>query len=61
MIIDSKEELIKLIKNHKYMMDILQIVAALNLPDWWISAGFIKNKIWDVLHDYKTRTEYNDN
>ncbi|MDJ1109460.1 nucleotidyltransferase family protein [Macrococcus caseolyticus] len=60
MIIDSKEELIKLIKNHKYMMDILQIVAALNLPDWWISAGFIKNKIWDVLHDYKTRTEYND-
>lgn len=60
MIIKSKEELINIIESDKDMMEILKTVSLLNLPDWWISAGFIRNKIWDVLHNYNTKTEYND-
>lgn len=60
MIIKSKEELINIIESDKDMMEILKTVSLLNLPDWWISAGFIRNKIWDVFHDYNIKTEYND-
>ena len=28
----------------------LQAVAALNLPDCWIGAGFVRNAVWDNLH-----------
>ncbi|UTH14046.1 nucleotidyltransferase family protein [Macrococcus equipercicus] len=60
MIIKSKEELINIIETDKDMIEILKTVSLLNLSDWWISAGFIRNKIWDVLHDYNIKTEYND-
>ncbi|PCF47608.1 hypothetical protein CD148_10415 [Staphylococcus delphini] len=58
--IKSKEELINIIESDKNMMEILKTASLLDLPDWWISAGFIRNKIWDVLHDYNIKTEYND-
>ncbi|KJV09405.1 hypothetical protein VZ95_11725 [Elstera litoralis] len=32
------------------MMDALQQVEALGLPDCWIGAGFIRNAVWDALH-----------
>ncbi|BBH19636.1 hypothetical protein Back11_09810 [Paenibacillus baekrokdamisoli] len=38
------------------MMDILSTVRTLGLPDWWICAGFVRGKIWDVLHDFVSRT-----
>lgn len=31
------------------MMDVLQAAEKLDLPDWWIGAGFLRNKIWDYL------------
>ncbi|WP_232568808.1 nucleotidyltransferase family protein [Photobacterium iliopiscarium] len=31
-------------------MECLQAVRALNLPDWFIAAGFVRNAIWDHLH-----------
>jgi uncharacterized protein len=38
------------------MMEILKATSSLNLPDWWICAGFVRAKIWDVLHDFDERT-----
>jgi len=29
---------------------LLGVVEALNLPDCWIGAGFVKNAVWDHLH-----------
>lgn len=52
----TKKDIILLIQNDKWMMDILKTVEDLNLPDWWIGAGFIRGKVWDTLHDYKKRT-----
>ena len=54
--IKIKEDIINIIQEDKWMMDILEQARKLNLPDWWIGAGFIRSKVWDVLHEYKTRT-----
>ncbi len=42
------------------MMDVLRVVRGLNLPDWWIGAGFVRGKVWDYLHAYKFRTPLPD-
>ena len=39
------------------MMEALNVVKSLNLPDWWLAAGFVRNKVWDSLHEYPKRTE----
>lgn len=33
----------------------LEAVAALDLPDCWIGAGFVRDAVWDELHGYGTR------
>ena len=40
-------------------MHLLDIVARLQLPDCWIAAGFVRNLVWDYLHDYPA-TPFND-
>ncbi|WP_096203213.1 nucleotidyltransferase family protein [Bacillus sp. FJAT-45350] len=42
------------------MMDILKTTKSLNLPDWWVCAGFVRTKIWDVLHRFSVRTPIPD-
>ncbi|WP_396953940.1 nucleotidyltransferase family protein [Neobacillus niacini] len=42
------------------MMGILTLVKTLNLPDWWVCAGFVRSKIWDVLHGFEARTPLQD-
>jgi hypothetical protein len=33
------------------MMRLLRAVQELALPDGWIGAGFVRNAVWDALHD----------
>jgi len=56
----NEEDIIKLIQQDEWMMNILKTVKKLNLPDWWVGAGFIRSKIWDYLHNYKIRTPIPD-
>lgn len=56
----TKEDIVKLVENDEWMMDILRAVKTLNLPDWWIGAGFVRSKVWDSLHEYKVRTPIPD-
>jgi len=56
----TKQDILNLIKKDKWMMNMLKIVKDLNLPDWWIGAGFVRNKVFDYLHEYKKRTKLND-
>lgn len=51
--------LINYIQNDSWMLEILTIVKNLQLNDCWIGAGFIRNKVWDVLHAIE-RTKLND-
>lgn len=48
-----EEDIINLIKNDDWMMNVLKEVEKLGLPDWMIGAGFIRTKVWDFLHDIK--------
>jgi hypothetical protein len=42
------------------MMNDLSIIRELKLPDWYVAAGYVRNYIWDTLHNYTNRTPLND-
>lgn len=52
-------KLINIIREDDWMLDVLRIVRDLQLPDCWIGAGFVRNKVWDFLHNQK-RSLLND-
>jgi uncharacterized protein len=56
----NEEDVIKLIENDPGMMEIIKAASSLDLPDWWICAGFVRSIIWDTLHGYKERTNLQD-
>lgn len=58
--IKTEEELKRLIAADDWMMDILTTVEKLQLPDSWVCAGFVRSKVWDVLHEKKYRTPLAD-
>lgn len=52
---DNYENRLKrIVENDVYMVSILQAVEKLKLEDAWVCAGFIRNKVWDNLHNIKT-------
>ncbi|RLQ94325.1 nucleotidyltransferase family protein [Falsibacillus albus] len=48
----DRGKVISFFKEDEWCLDILQEVQQLNLPDWWVCAGFVRTKIWDVLHGF---------
>jgi hypothetical protein len=40
------------IRADPWMMRVLSTAAALDLPEWMIGAGFVRNKVWDHLHGF---------
>jgi uncharacterized protein len=56
----NEEKIIKFITEDKWMINILKAAKSLNLPDWWICAGFVRSKIWDTLHNFRVRTPIPD-
>ncbi|WP_025784566.1 nucleotidyltransferase family protein [Sporosarcina sp. D27] len=48
------QELKKIISNDEVFLSVLQAVEELHLPDAWVCAGYLRNKIWDVLDDIST-------
>lgn len=49
-----------LIRADLWRMECLRAVRSLQLPDWYIGAGFLRNAIWDTLHQKPIRTPLND-
>lgn len=49
----TEKEIIALIENDPWMMQVLHATESMNLPDWMIGAGFVRNKVWDELHGYQ--------
>jgi len=54
------DELKGLLQNDERTMQILRLVRELNLPDWFVAAGAIRNTIWDIKEDFKEHTLLND-
>lgn len=60
MMIRNESDVIACIRDDQWMMDVLTHVKALSLSDWWICAGFVRSKIWDVIHNFRERTDLPD-
>jgi hypothetical protein len=45
----TEGEILHLIKSDSWMMEAISIASSLNLKDWIIGAGFVRNKVWDHL------------
>ncbi|WP_405117235.1 nucleotidyltransferase family protein [Paenibacillus sp. FSL K6-1217] len=56
----NESDFLRLVKEDAWMMDILESVSTLQLPDWWVCAGFVRSKIWDVQHGFTHRTPLAD-
>ncbi|QQK75001.1 nucleotidyltransferase family protein [Salicibibacter cibarius] len=56
----SEADIIDVIERDRWMMEVLQAVKDLQLPDGWICSGFVRAKIWDTLHDFHKRTPLPD-
>lgn len=48
----KERDILSLIQGDPWMMKVLVLAKSLNLPDWMIGAGFVRNKVWDYLHGY---------
>jgi hypothetical protein len=51
MILKTEEDIRRLVKADEWMMQVLRAAESLNLPDWWIGAGFLRNKVWNAIED----------
>lgn len=57
----TEQDILNLINEDKWMMAVLHIAEELNLSDWLIGGGFVRNKVWDYLHGYqKKQVDTND-
>ena len=58
--INSEADIIQLVQDDPWMMDILENARSLQLPDWWVCAGFVRSKVWDMIHNFEERTPLPD-
>lgn len=55
------EEQLKLyIRENEQLLKDLKLVKDMNLPDCYIAAGYIRNYVWDRLHEFNAREKHND-
>lgn len=47
--IKTEADITDVIRNDEWMMKVLQAAEDLGLKDWWIGAGFLRNKIWNYI------------
>lgn len=47
--IKTEKDIEELVRNDPWMMRVLRAAETLDLPDWWIGAGFLRNKVWDAI------------
>lgn len=48
-VVQTENDISELIRNDPWRMKVLHAAEQLDLPDWWIGAGFLRNIIWDAL------------
>ncbi|HET7302442.1 MAG TPA: nucleotidyltransferase family protein [Candidatus Saccharimonadales bacterium] len=48
-LLTTEKDIAALVAADDWMMRVLRAAQTLALPDWWIGAGFLRNKVWDAL------------
>ncbi|MCC3860418.1 nucleotidyltransferase family protein [Pseudemcibacter aquimaris] len=56
----GKLQIIKWINEDPLRREALDVASRLSLPDWCLAAGFVRNLVWDKLHEYAEATPLND-
>ena len=54
------DEIVELIKQDPIRAKALDCVSKLDLPECYVAAGFVRNLVWDYLHDFEVSTPLND-
>ncbi|MGR6874118.1 nucleotidyltransferase family protein [Pseudomonas sp. HK3] len=54
------DRIVKLCESDEFRLSALECVSLLDLPDCYIAAGFVRNLVWDVLHEKSSITPLND-
>lgn len=54
------DKIVELIKQDPIRLEALNYVYQLNLPQCYVAAGFIRNLVWDSLHNLEVSTPLND-
>lgn len=49
--VTASSRICSILRSDPQRWHLLGVVAALDLPDCWIGAGFVRNAVWDHLHD----------
>lgn len=57
---EQEERLIAIMNTYAKLDRDLEWVRQLELPNWCIAAGYVRNYVWDWLHGYSQRTPLND-
>lgn len=47
----AEPRIYSILRSDPFRWHLLDIVRALDLPDSWIAAGFVRNAVWDHLHN----------
>lgn len=56
----NEAQIIEWLKADPFCVNALEIAAKLELKDWCLAAGFVRNLVWDRLHGYAEPTPLND-
>lgn len=59
-IMTDRSEIVDILLSMPGRLGMLEQVAALELDDCWIAAGFVRNAVWDILHGKRSSTPLND-
>ncbi len=54
------DQIVELIKQDPVRVEALKVVYQLALPQCYIAAGFVRNLVWDSLHNFDVYTPLND-
>ena len=47
---ELQQRLERIIRGTPWLLEVLETVRSLGLPDWYLAAGAIRNTVWDALH-----------
>ena len=57
---EDHSRVIRLVKQDQFRIDALECVKKLNLPQCYLAAGFVRNLVWDYLHQKSIPSPLND-
>lgn len=60
MTLTTEQDVIDLVMSDTFMVRALKTAAELDLKDWWLASGCVRNLVWDHICNKSTPTPLND-